>query len=247
MTKSKRDKVQRLLKLFDGDHQVYIDGAKAEKVQVSEAVGMNENQVVYLVWREDNQTFGVIITEAGLADAELRETAMELEDHEGEPVTLEFHRPSGIVPIATLFRDQPPMTDPLPEATIPNREDLKTSNRSILLQAEQARKILRVLTAVPDQPGAREAISLLEELLADSEERRVYVAAAREKHASDERALRPKDPLASTARAIPTSFAPLRSRRNRGRRYSSQCRASAEPLSRMLLPLCVQIQEASCG
>ncbi len=186
MTKSKRDKVQRLLKLFYGDHQVYIDRAKAEKVQVSEAVGMNENQVVYLVWREDNQTFGVIITEAGLADAELRETAMELEDHKGEPITLEFHRLSGIVPIATLVRDQIPMTDPLPEATIPNREDLETSSRSVLLQAEQARKILRVLTAVPDEPGAHEAISLLEELLADSEERRAYVAAAREKHASDE-------------------------------------------------------------
>jgi hypothetical protein len=111
---------------------------------------------------------------------------MELKDHEGEPITLEFHRPSGIVPIATLVRDQIPMTDPLPEATIPNREDLETSSRSVLLQAEQARKILRVLTAVPDQPGAHEAISLLEELLADSEERRAYVATAREKHASDE-------------------------------------------------------------
>ena len=186
MTKSKRDKVQRLLKFFDGDHQVYIDGAKAKKVQVSAATGKAENQVVYLEWCESNESFNVIITEAGLADAELRETAMELEDHEGEPVTLVFHRPSGIVPTATLFRDQPPMTDPLPEATIPNREDLETSNRSILLQAEQARKILLVLTAVPDQPGAREAISLLEELLADSEERRAYVTAAREKHASDE-------------------------------------------------------------
>src|SRR6266542_175062 len=186
MTKSKRDIVQRLLKFFDGDHQVYIDGAKAKKVQVSAATGKAENQVVYLEWRESNESFNVIITEAGLADAELHETAMELEDHEGEPVTLVFHRPSGIVPIATLFRDQPPMTDPLPEATIPNREDLETSSRSILLQAEQARKILRVLTAVPDQPEAREAISLLEELLADSEERRAYVATAREKHASDE-------------------------------------------------------------
>ena len=89
MTKSKRDKVQRLLKLFDGDHQVYIDGAKAQKVQVSEAVGMNENQVVYLVWREDNQTFGVIITEEGLANAELQESAIELKDHEGDPLTLD--------------------------------------------------------------------------------------------------------------------------------------------------------------
>ena len=144
MTKSKREKVQRLLKLFDGGHQIYIDGVKAGKVQVSAATGKAENQVVYLEWRESNEIFNVIITEAGLADAELRETVMELEDHEGEPVTLEFHRPSGIVPIATLFRDQPPMTDPLPEATLPNREDLETSSRSILLQAEQARKILRV-------------------------------------------------------------------------------------------------------
>ena len=123
---------------------------------------------------------------AGLADAELRETAMGLEDHEGNPVTLEFHRPSGIVPIATLIRDQIGKTAQSPEATSTTGENLEISNRSVLLRAEQARKILHVLKAVHDQPEAREIISLLEELLADSEERRAYVTAAREKHASDE-------------------------------------------------------------
>jgi hypothetical protein len=78
------------------------------------------------------------------------------------------------------------MSDALPGPTSSTREDLETSNRSVLLQAEQSRKILRILAVVPDQPGAPEAISLLEELLVDSEERRAYVAAAREKHASDE-------------------------------------------------------------
>jgi len=48
MTKSKRDKVQRLLNLFDGDQEIYVDGAKAEKVRASEAIGESENQVVYL-------------------------------------------------------------------------------------------------------------------------------------------------------------------------------------------------------
>lgn len=52
MTTSKRQKVQRLLKLFDGDHEIYVDGAKAEKVRVSEAIGQSENQVVYLEWQE---------------------------------------------------------------------------------------------------------------------------------------------------------------------------------------------------
>jgi hypothetical protein len=186
MTTSKRRKVQRLLKLFDGDHEIYVDGAKAEKVRVGEAIGEGENQVVYLEWREDNKSLNVTITEAGLADAELRETAMELEDHEGEPLTLEFHRPSGIVPIATLIRDQIGKTAQFSETTSTTGEDLEISNRSVLLQAEQALKILHVLKAVHDQPEAHETISLLEELLVDSEERRAYVIAARAKHASDE-------------------------------------------------------------
>ena len=186
MTKFERDKVQRLLKFFNGDHQVCIGGAKAEKVRVGEATGESENQIVYLEWRETNASFSVIITEEGLANAKLHETTIELEDHEGDPVTLEFHSLSGIVPIATLVSDQPQMSDALPDTTSPRREDLGTSSRSVLLQAEQARKILRVLKTVPDQPEAREAITLLEELLADSEERRAYVAAALEKHASDE-------------------------------------------------------------
>lgn len=121
-----------------------------------------------------------------MVDAELRETAMELEDHEGDPVTLEFYRPSGIVPIATLIRDQIGKTAQFPKATSTTGEDLEISGRSVLLQAEQARKILRVLKASHDQPEARETISLLEELLADGEERRAYVTAAQEKHASDE-------------------------------------------------------------
>jgi hypothetical protein len=186
MTKSKRDKVQRLLKLFDGSHQVSIDGAKAGKVQVSAAIGKAENQVVYLEWKGSNDSFSITITEAGLADAELRETAIELEDHEGESLTLEFHRPSGIVPIATLIRDKIGKTEQFSDATGTTGEDLEISDRSVLLQAEQVRKILHLLNTIHDQPKARETISLLEELLADSEERRAYVTAAREKHAADE-------------------------------------------------------------
>jgi hypothetical protein len=70
MTTSKRRKVQRFLKLFDGDHEIYVDGAKADKVRASEAIGEGENQVFYLEWRENNEIFNLQITEAGLADAE---------------------------------------------------------------------------------------------------------------------------------------------------------------------------------
>lgn len=91
MTKSKRGKVQRLLNLFKGPDEIHIDGAKVEKVQVSDVIGEGENQVVYLEWREDNEVFNLKITEAGLADAQSAETVLELEDHEGEPVTLAFH------------------------------------------------------------------------------------------------------------------------------------------------------------
>jgi len=62
---------------------------------------------VYLVWREDNQTFGVMITEEGLANAELQESAIELEDHEGASLTLQFHNHTRIVPICRLLNQQP--------------------------------------------------------------------------------------------------------------------------------------------
>jgi len=90
MTKLNRQKVQRLLKFFDGRYQIRIGGTVAEKIQISEAVGKSNNQVVYLEWRENNVSSTVKITEEGLANAKLHESAIELEDHEGDLLNLEF-------------------------------------------------------------------------------------------------------------------------------------------------------------
>src|SRR6185369_16546330 len=131
MTESERKKVQRLLKLFNGDNEICVEGARAEKVRASEAIGEGENQVVYLEWRENSETFNLKITEAGLAGAQSRETVMELKDCEGEPVTLEFHGPS-----AALVPDQIPITEEVPEAAGANHQNLENSNRAVLLTAE---------------------------------------------------------------------------------------------------------------
>ena len=186
MTESERKKVQRLLKLFNGDNEICVEGARAEEVRASEAIGEGENQVVYLEWRENSETFNLKITEAGLAGAQSRETVMELKDCDGEPVTLEFHGLSAIVPIAALVPDQIAISEEVPEAAGANHQNLENSNRAVLLTAEQARKIIDALKTVPDRLKAHASIILMEELLADIEERRAYVAAAREKHASDE-------------------------------------------------------------
>ena len=96
MTKSKRQKVKRLLKLFNNGHHVHIDGVRAEKLQVSKATGRKENQVLYLEWREHNESFSIKITEQGLAGAKISGADIEVEDEDGDPVKLQFQTPSGV-------------------------------------------------------------------------------------------------------------------------------------------------------
>jgi hypothetical protein len=99
-TETKKDKTQRLLTLFGSQHQVLVDRERVEKVELEALTGNPENQVVRLAWKQKGVQFSVILTEDGLANAEIYQDRVECEDHEGEPIEIQFMADDAILTVA---------------------------------------------------------------------------------------------------------------------------------------------------
>lgn len=85
----KEKKLAKLLQLFI-HKSVSVDGQSVSKVSLADTTGSGENEVVLLSWKEKGVPFEVKLTEDGLINSDLTDYQLELEDHEGDPVTLTF-------------------------------------------------------------------------------------------------------------------------------------------------------------
>ena len=87
-------KLAKLLQLFIHKN-VAVDGQLISRVSLADVTGFGENEVVLLAWKEKGVPFEVKLTEDGLINADLTEYQLELEDHEGEPITITFTNRAG--------------------------------------------------------------------------------------------------------------------------------------------------------
>lgn len=89
MNAARKQKIQTLIDLLK-KYRVRVDGVLVTKVNLSSIENIKENEIVNLSWRENNLGFSVILTEEGVAAADFFASHVEVEDHEGDPLTLEF-------------------------------------------------------------------------------------------------------------------------------------------------------------
>ena len=94
MSSSREKKIAKLLQLFKS-YKVLVDEAPVEKVAFCPVNGHGENQVISLSWREKGKEFTILITEDGLAYADVLSGSLDIEDHEGEPANIIFIKPDG--------------------------------------------------------------------------------------------------------------------------------------------------------
>ena len=94
-------KTQRLKTLLlDPEITIRVDDAIIQTREILESSGQPPDPVVKLGWTERGKhKFEVIVTEEGIANAEIDETSAEVEDHEGYPVTVEFLQNASLVRI----------------------------------------------------------------------------------------------------------------------------------------------------
>ena len=78
-----------LLQLFKVQ-KVVVDEHRVKNVEVRTPTGDGEHPVVLLSWVEKEVTFLLQFTEDGLAHAEVLIDSIEIEDHEGDVVSLKF-------------------------------------------------------------------------------------------------------------------------------------------------------------
>jgi hypothetical protein len=97
----KRPETQRLRTLLlDPEITIRVDDAIIQTREILESSGEPTDPVVRLGWTERGKhKFEVIITEEGIANAEIEETSAEVEDHEGNAVTVEFLKDGSLVQI----------------------------------------------------------------------------------------------------------------------------------------------------
>jgi hypothetical protein len=86
---SREKKIKKLLQLF-AKYPVLVDGTPAGPANMSPVTGDGENQVVSLAWEEKRVQFLVLLTEDGIANADILGNSLDIEDHEGDPINIEF-------------------------------------------------------------------------------------------------------------------------------------------------------------
>jgi hypothetical protein len=90
-----RKKITNLLGFFES-YQVIVDDSPVQNVKIHPVKGTVENLVVTLSWREMGMDFRCLITEEGLANAEIgSDNVWDIEDHTGEGFFIEFTTPDG--------------------------------------------------------------------------------------------------------------------------------------------------------
>ena len=90
-----RKKITNLLGFFES-YQVIVDDSPVQNVKIHPVKGTVENLVVTLSWREMGMDFTCLITEEGLANAEIGpDNVWDIEDHTGEGFFIEFTTPDG--------------------------------------------------------------------------------------------------------------------------------------------------------
>lgn len=71
-------------------HSARIDGVLITKIETFEPTHQPEHVISILRWKEKNLSFFVKLTEAGIAAADFYTSHVELEDNDGDPLTLEL-------------------------------------------------------------------------------------------------------------------------------------------------------------
>lgn len=93
--------ISKLLTQIENADVVKIDGFTINSIHIDEVRNDDENEILNLLWTDEEQDYSVKITEEGLKNAVIDQNMIECEDHEGTNVIIAVYdlQPTVIIDI----------------------------------------------------------------------------------------------------------------------------------------------------